>query len=356
MRIGCFISPHGFGHATRVTAVLEQIQIQVPELICTLFTTVPENIFTPPLHRVEYIPICCDVGLIQPDALEADILATINRLEQFYTTADEQIAHLASQVKECTFILCDIAPLGIEVARRAARPVVLLENFTWDWIYEPYADSYPGITPFINRMHDCYQLADYHLQTEPVCLKQNPDLICPPISRTPQISAQTIRARLGVDVNQSLILISLGGIPFHLDHLDKLQSLEDYFFIVAGQNTTSTPAPNMVTLQSSSEWYHPDLVNAADLVLCKSGYSTIAECIHCNTRIGCVKRQGFRESIILEQYIQQQLYGTLLEPDQFRNGSWIDLLPAMMSQPPPSTLQSNGAAAAAQYLLQLYNK
>ncbi|HYQ61402.1 MAG TPA: hypothetical protein VEP29_10130, partial [Desulfatiglandales bacterium] len=44
-RIACFISPHGYGHAARATAVMEALHHLDPEKEFEIFTEVPEWFF-----------------------------------------------------------------------------------------------------------------------------------------------------------------------------------------------------------------------------------------------------------------------------------------------------------------------
>jgi len=32
--------------------------------------------------------------------------------------------------------ICEIAPMGILVAKETRVPAILVDNFTWDWIYQ----------------------------------------------------------------------------------------------------------------------------------------------------------------------------------------------------------------------------
>ena len=145
--LACFISPHGFGHAARCCAIVEGVALREPDLHVEIFTLVPEwflreSLSIPfGLHHVE-----TDIGLRQLSALEADLDETVSALRTFLAFDRPETEALASTVAEmgCRAVLCDISPLGIEVARRAGVPSVLIENFTWDWIYEGFADTSPA--------------------------------------------------------------------------------------------------------------------------------------------------------------------------------------------------------------------
>ena len=138
LRIGCCITPHGFGHAARAAAVVEAVGRQVPvELV--VVTSVPKWFFTDSLSvPFQYCPLTTDIGLIQTNSLCEDLPATIRALDSFYPVSRERVVRLIQLFFGCDLILCDIAPLGIVAAQGLGIPSVLIENFTWDWIYSGY--------------------------------------------------------------------------------------------------------------------------------------------------------------------------------------------------------------------------
>ena len=144
--IAYFISPHGFGHATRAAAVMAAIQTLSPGAHFEIFTRAPEWLFQASLPgSFTYQSLMSDIGLVQRSPLQEDLPATLERLEAFLPFDQALVKDLSAQVQElaCRLIVCDIAPLGIAVAAQAGLPSVLVENFTWDWIYAGYLDSEP---------------------------------------------------------------------------------------------------------------------------------------------------------------------------------------------------------------------
>ena len=81
-----------------------------------------------------------DVGLIQRTSMLEDPDETVKALDRFLPFSEAYTAELADLIVQTGFSLavCDIAPLGIAVAERAGIESVLVENFTWDWIYRGY--------------------------------------------------------------------------------------------------------------------------------------------------------------------------------------------------------------------------
>ena len=351
-QIGCFISPHGYGHATRAIGVLEALQSRHPDLHIHIFTTVPESLFRQSLAHITYHKVTTDIGLVQTSALEADIPATIARLDTFLPYSDTLINDLGKHCRHCLFILCDIAPLGIAVAKKIGVPSILVENFTWNWIYTPYCQRYPELKKHASALKSQFEQADYHIQTEPLCQKKLADLSCGPIFRTIRQNATTIRRQLGCDTKK-IILLTMGGVTQKYPLWKNLDQFSDCFFVFTGQPETQRRGENILLLDRFSELYHPDLIAAADIVVCKAGYSTIAECYQAGARIIAVGRDDFPETAPLQNYIQNILAGVTIDAENFLTGHWLSLLPELLLQTRPSQAVPNGGDIVASFLSSL---
>ena len=166
-RVAWFISPHGFGHAARAAAVMEALRKKRPRIEFEIFTRVPEWFFEDSLTGpFNYHPLVTDVGLVQETALREDAARTLERLDQFLPFEPILVERLAREVRqlECRCVICDIAPLGIAVAHQAGIPSVLVENFTWDWIYE----THPGLGDAeADKLFTLYYRAAHHAAVAP---------------------------------------------------------------------------------------------------------------------------------------------------------------------------------------------
>lgn len=354
-RIGAFITPHGFGHATRSIAVLEALQHRLPNLGIEICTTIPKHLFAESLVNVTLHPVVPDVGLVQHNALVNDLPATVAALDALLPFPEEQIASLALTLKDCCCILCDIAPLGILVAERMGIPSILLENFTWDWIYQPYIAECPELKPHAQNLAAIYSRATVHIQTEPVCNPIPGTKTCPPVFRKARTGPEEIREHIGAGTRR-IVLVSLGGIDFTLPGWQQLKRMTDCLFVLAGQQENRLITPNCLAISRHSQLYHPDLIKAADLVVFKSGYSTAAECLQAGTRAVCITRPTFAESRVLGRFVQEKLDGTLLDEETFLAGTWIDQLPELLLRPRPQPATFNGADCIADLLLPLISR
>ncbi len=116
-----FVTPHGFGHASRAAAVAESLARRLPQYQFQFFTTIPEYHIAASLKNFHYQALDCDVGLVQTDALRADLPKTLQRLKTFLPFDSAEVQRLVAylQRQRCTAVISDIAPLGLEVAHAA---------------------------------------------------------------------------------------------------------------------------------------------------------------------------------------------------------------------------------------------
>jgi len=336
-RIAFFISPHGFGHAARATAVMEAIHHFLPEARFEIFTRVPQWFFDFNLTGLyNYHPFLTDIGLSQDGPLQEDLPGTLHLLAELVPFDRQVVADLAREVNlsGCGLVVCDIAPLGIAVAQAAGVPSVLVENFTWDWIYEGYLDQEPGFKPFITYLHERFTEASHHIQTQPVCAYWDAaNLLVGPISRTPRHDAAWVRERLGIPPGSKPVLVTMGGVVASPDFLKQLPSAPGIVFVVAGGSSVVERSGSNILLPHHSEFYHPDLVHACDAVVGKAGYSTLAETYHAGVPFAFISRHGFREADVLASFIHREMDGFEIPQEAFLEGSWIASLLELLGKP-----------------------
>ena len=167
-----FITSHGFGHAARSVAIMERLSKLGIDIHFKIFSRIPEW-FVIDSFSGSYTCHSCltDIGLIQKPPLHADLELTLNALDDFLPFSELLINTYAQELVEskCNLIISDISPLGLEISVQTNIPSVLIENFTWDWIYEPYIHHHDQFQYYVNYLKNIFQNANYHVQTEPVC-------------------------------------------------------------------------------------------------------------------------------------------------------------------------------------------
>jgi len=355
--VAVFVTPHGFGHAARAAAVCGALRERVPGVRLHLFTTVPRWFFTESLgpgfalHRLE-----TDVGLVQRGPLAEDLPATVAALQAFFPPPRRLLAALARRLRRlgCAAVICDIAPLGITAARAAGLPSVLVENFTWDWIYRDLARAQPRLLPIATVLGRTFRLADLRVQTEPVCRPAAGAARVGPVCRRPRAARAATRAALGVPARAPLVLVTMGGIPHGGFALEALGRETRVQFVLAGAARRRRRTGNALLLPHRSGFFHPDLLAAADAVVGKLGYSTLAESSRAGVPFGFVPRQGFAESAVLERWVLNRGRGLRLDPAEFATGAWVNRLEELLALGRSRERLSDGAHEAARLIADRY--
>ena len=357
--IAYFISPHGFGHAARAAAVMQAVSDFDASVRFEIFTTVPAWFFTDSMSA----PFTChelltDIGLVQETAFLADLNKTLQRLNEFFPIPVSRIADIAAAVVRlnCLLVICDIAPLGISIAKEAAIPSVLVENFTWDWIYEPYSGARKGFKKHVTQLRSLFRAADYHIKTKPVCSPGSVDLTTAPVSRKVKNSADRVRKGLGLTETARMVLVTTGGIKQSYDFLNELKRLPDICFVMPGAGPKMKIQGNCIILPHRSEYYHPDLVNASDAVVGKVGYSTLAEIYHAGIPFGYVARSDFRESKPLTKFIEDNMPGVCIKESDFNSGIWITKIRKLLNRQRAQPSVTNGAETIGRFVRNLISR
>lgn len=354
--IAYFISPHGYGHAARAGAVMAALQTVDNTIRFEIFTRVPRWFFSESLTRpFGYHELMTDIGLVQKNSLVEDLPETVNRLNQFLPFESSLINRLAEQIRtlRCSLIMCDIAPMGIAVAQQAGIPAVLVENFTWDWIYHGYTDHSSELAEHIEYFKTLSSTATYHIQTEPICNRRAASLSTAPVARKTRRSTAQTRQMLGVPEGAKIVVMSMGGMDWDYSFLENSAELDDLYIVVAGNNDMLPRRKTIINLQRDSGIFHPDLINACDAMIGKVGYSTIAEVYRAGVPFGYIARPAFRESSVLESYINRKMAGLPFTESDLSRGTWVSKLPDLLALPRIRREEPNGADQIAQFVHRL---
>ncbi len=355
--IAFFISPHGYGHATRSLAVMAALRELDSDYFFHIFSRVPKFLLDQSIagaYRLHELD--CDIGLVQKSALEIDLDGTLAQLADFLPFEQRYIDEMGSRLEslDCSMAICDISPLGIAAGKRAGLPVALIENFTWDWIYKEYLAQRPDFATHIRTLERLYVQADIRIQTAPACQPKPNALQTAPVMRKLRLSREEARAGLRVKSYQKLVVVTMGGLTQNMDFLRQLNKFTDHVFVFPGLD-----APSTGNLRCNGELrgvYHPDLLNAADAVVGKLGYSTVAEVYQTGAPFGYIERANFRESPILARFIRKTISGVPFSETGFINGWWLGQLRELLALRRQAQPSINGADQIAQALDKIHAK
>jgi len=139
-----YCSGHGFGHATRVTAITAGLLRR--RFRVTIVSSAPEKVFEsvlmppalPATHTATYRFAIFEPTVVQPKAYLVDRLATFNNLLSFLShkrlsIIEQERQWLIDHLVDC--VLIDAPFLPCAAASEAKIPSVIISNFTFDSCY-----------------------------------------------------------------------------------------------------------------------------------------------------------------------------------------------------------------------------
>ena len=344
--IAFFISEHGFGHASRATSIINKLLCN-KNIRIVIFSNIPKWFFDKSIiGNFELFNIQSDIGLVQKNPFEEDLEKTLEILEQFYFFQVQKLELFCEklQAENADLIISDISPIGIQAGKKLGVQTVLIENFTWDWIYEPYLSSHSEFKKYIEINKELNSQVDFHFQTLPVCARNEKYSLFPPIFRDKRHSKEETRKKLGVPLSAKLILVTMGGIPLTSNQISFNFDDSKTVFVIPGSDVKSQiTKESKIFLPHDHNFFHPDLVHASDLVIGKVGYSTIAEVYSAQVPFLYIPRENFRESIYLEKFIQSEMVGSPIKLESFMNGTIKEDIQKVFDMPTKSNFVKNGA-------------
>jgi len=351
--IAVFVTPHGFGHATRVGAILTTLskKVQISKIIFLGKTpawfwqgTLPSTI------NFVCLDENTDVGLVQDTPFAHNLNETKRKLEEFLKQEKKRSYQLFRELqKHCTdLVISDISSLGIKVGNLLGIPNILIENFTWPWIYEVYAKNDLFFRKSADHLRKCYDLVDLRIQCSPYCESVPSSKKISPVFRPPVSTVEETKRKL--QIPEKFVLISTGGISLNY---------RDYNFNSSGIKVVapcSIDEPyrqgNTFYIPINSGIYFPDLVYASSAIIGKAGYGTVSEAWGMNKPFFGIYRKDFAESAKLREFTKANLDHKEIEESDLRDLSWLNDL--KLPQHITSIRKENGAEQAAELIFRTF--
>jgi hypothetical protein len=214
-----YVSGHGFGHATRSCAVMNELHKLVPSIHFHVRSNAPEWLFSSNLSvPYDYSFIEIDIGAVQSTVFRVDKLRTLEECRSLLRRRPRMVRKEVEFLKgrKIELVISDIAPIAFEIAARAKVRSVAIGNFSWDWIYEPFLREYPQFRKVITVIRDLQSKADLLLRL-PLAGKMNSfrrQKPVPMIGRRSPMGKAEARAQLGLGIAEKrpLVLFSFGGL------------------------------------------------------------------------------------------------------------------------------------------------
>ncbi len=356
--VAVYASGHGFGHATRVIETVEALRRRRPDIDLLLRTTAPRELFEHGLSDdFEHTAVRLDVGVVQSDSLTLDLAETLRCCRSISAArprlVEQEIERLGS--RDVRLVLGDIPAFSFEVAARLGVPGVAAANFSWDWIYEEYAEELPGFDAICAELRRAYAKAELLCRLPMACpMPAFGEVVdVPLVARTSRAQPTEVRRRLDLPSGTRLVLLSFGGMGLSFESLPPAPP--GVCFVLPHGSRSTEVGPGYVAVANSElrsrGLRYEDLVAAADAVMTKPGYGIVAECAANRTPIVYTSRGRFREYPVLVDYIERNLAAVYLDNRELRAGRWLEAIDAVLQAPWPGPMpRTDGAEVVADVL------
>lgn len=318
-----YVSGHGYGHAVRTGEVIKALKRLRPDWHMIVRSQAPSHML-PADVELHYAEI--DSGVVERKAgVVMDEAATLIRLKAFLERWDAIVADEARFVRDhdVAMIVADIPPIAGDIAAEVGVPCIAISNFTWDWIYEPYAAS------SLERLEQGYRNMTALLRL--------------PFYQPSRLAGfRTI-------IDAPLIARKHGGGEASGKKRVLLGSRAEVSQEALQRAVRDSVEFELVTVEANSSF--TDQFAACDMVIAKLGFSMLAECIAAKKPILYPPRVNFREELVLQEHVKDHLAALPIPLEDFYSGNWSCYLRALDETPAvASTIRTDGAEFCAQFL------
>ena len=349
-------SSHGFGHAARDAAVLQQLRRLRPDWRLVLSSAVDSRFLRVLLgdDAIEQRSCRWDVGMVQADALGSDPTATLKALAALDLALpkliDEEARWIAAQGTS-PVVLGDVPPAAADLAGRLQAPLVWMSNFGWDDIYRPFAGDFLAYADRARTAYAKGQLllrCPFDLAMDWGVAECSIGLVCSQPRPLPASLLQDLTRREG-----PLVQVGFGGMGLRLDP-ELFAGWPDFQFVMAPpwpavDREQLAQVPNLLLLP---EGLRPlDLFPHCARHLGKPGFSTFSEALSQRVGLHVVDRRNFAEVEALIQGLKHHGQFRLLTRAQLVEGDWQ--LDQQLLEPESGPLGHDGAFQAALAIVDL---
>ncbi len=296
MKVAIYVTSHGFGHASRQAALVNEfIKFGIECVICS---DRPRFLFPQESGLVQFREIQPDTGMFQTTWKSPDVDKTIKVLKEFWADKDAFVAQekdfMTSQ--KIAFAVVDVPILPIIAANELDIPVYAITNFDWHFNYRgmPLVKEDNEFKVILNEIEDIYSRLDksYIL---PFSIPESVKVLANPVKfgnlvKIKDYSREELCVSYNIPKDKIIVLISFGGILSDISYFNNLTQDDRYFFLT---NADIEVRSNVKILARDVDF--STLISACDVVITKVGYSTLAEVSSNGTYLCYATRDDFPE-------------------------------------------------------------
>ncbi|MCM1081975.1 MAG: hypothetical protein NC428_00715 [Clostridium sp.] len=276
MKYAFYITNHGFGHASRNVPIIQKLLAQDSEGLVYIKSDRDRCEFLKrnlgeKEDRIQYFEDCTETGLIlKTGKMEPDIENMRYVIEKDFLLWDMYIQREKDFMKrnKPDIIIADVICWAIKAAHDCGIKTLLIGNFSWAQMYKSFYDSSIW-EPYIRY----YKLADKAIWYE-IHAKELEDY-CSDYECVSMVSRAVNEAevkKIRSLYKKPIVFVSLGASAELEEKID-VEELPYDFVITRGVDLKGSNV-HVLPLKMINT---PDYIAAADYVIAKGGWSTVAE-------------------------------------------------------------------------------
>lgn len=327
-----YISDHGYGHAARMIAVIQELMERKEDLNVHIRTSHAFGFIMNalPHNKINIYNVKNDFGVVYGgDGFTINHEKTMTLIKIW---VDNKEAYLEKEKIFCKekpidLIISDIPPFVFEVGEVLSIPTIAISNFNWYRIYEEFVKSEEDRL-LLENIKKSYQKANYsfilpfHSGGMDIFKNKKEFSL---IVRRVSLSRERVFKELKIDKGQKLIYVSFGFSTYNENLIKNLKniSLKNNITILLSTGTHIKNTKDIVTIPKDYRGSH-NYIGACDLAVCKVGFSTVSECINKNIPLVLVRRKDFIEDDFIIKILKDIGIAEEIRLDEFINFSWLE--------------------------------
>ena len=319
-----YISDYGFGHASRAIAIIRRILNKWKNVKIYVKTDYPSSFVEQslPEKTVEVIKTRNDIGVIfEENSTTVDKESTEKIVNDWVSSWNEYIREEKKFCKRYSIdlILSDITPQSFIVADELGVPGVAISNFTWYYIF-----SYLfGKTEATESIKEAYRCADIALvlpfNEDMGIFKKKKEVSL--VARKITADRSDLRRKHGIQDSELLIYIGVGR-SFNPSFLRNLKEINNKNIKLLVSSNVKMPLKNIIRIPDAVTETQ-NYIAMCNLIVSKTGYSTVSEAIRARVPMFLFKRKGYKEDEIIGNKVEELGIGQQISGRSFLDGDWI---------------------------------
>ena len=308
----CFyLSDHGFGHIARNLPIIAEAVLRTEDLVYLVCgakhldfarANLQELLTPEQLARVCYRAEHTDVGLIlQPGTLLVDAAALTKACKDYLSRLPERAAEEAGWLKahNIAAVLCDMPLWSISACAQAWVPLLYLGNFTWTELYREFLPE---------RIWKVYAIEYAKIRHGMLYVLHNPEMLeflpGAELTETSLVARPFHPERIAAIRSRHacpIVFVAL-GMSAQFTRPVSVEGVKAHFYTtegvpLTGGNVTTVPYTTLNT---------QDYVAAADYVITKAGWGTVAECLLSRKPMALFARDSVLEDRTTIRLLEEQ--------------------------------------------------